>query len=93
MDWGSPYYPAGVTDALIEEYFGDHGCCCATCEHYSGGACWKKENSLTAEEAEMMTQDEFDRYISVDTDDYCDEYDKKDDEIPDCFEDSWKEQA
>ena len=72
-------YPPGVTDAMIDAYFGDDGRCCANCTYYwSDGSCMRKENAVesnyTEEEIEAMSQAEYDELISTDKDDWCDEY-------------------
>lgn len=78
----SPYYPAGVTDEMIDYYFGDHGECCAKCENFYGGTCTLKANRLTADEEEAMTQKEYDDYITVEDDDYCDDFEWREEEPP-----------
>ena len=90
--FGSPYYPAGVTDEMIDRYFGDDGSCCEKCEHYLSGDCSRKENALSVEEAEAMTDEEYAEAIHVDADDYCDDFEWKDEGIPDFIEDSWKDE-
>ena len=81
--FGSPYYPAGVTDEMIDKYFGGDGSCCNTCRYFSNGVCSRKENDLedmADEEYDAMSEKEKDEFITVDKDDYCDDFDWKDDE-------------
>ena len=60
--WGSPYYPAGVTDAMIDKYFGDDGSCCEKCRYYLSGTCTKKEDEYSAKELEDMTDEEYESF-------------------------------
>ena len=82
-------YPPGVTDADIDRYFGDDGSCCKYCWHYCNGdsSCSRKEYALSAEEQEQMTQEEFDEAIHTDEDDYCDDFEWRDDEPE--YEEEW----
>lgn len=76
MGW-SPYYPAGVTDEMIDAYFGDDGSCCEKCEHYRNGTCCLKETELddmNDAEYEAMTEAEKEAFAKVDKDDYCDNF-------------------
>lgn len=77
MGW-SPYYPAGVTDEMIEQYFGDDGSCCANCSHYCDGYCSILEDKATKEELEQMEQADDFSPIMVDEDYCCDDYDYDD---------------
>ena len=83
MGW-SPYYPAGVTDEMIDRYFGEGDACCKSCQYYRSSDCScalkeeALENDLTAEELEDMTQNEYYKAISTAEDDYCDEFEYKD---------------
>ena len=86
--WGSPYYPAGVTDAMIDKYFGDDGSCCEKCRYYLSGTCTKKEDEYSAKELEDMTDEEYEEATHVDSDDYCDDFEWEDDE-PEY--DDWRE--
>ena len=75
--FGSPYYPAGVTDADIEYYFGGAPFCCKTCRYYSCGICEKRDSAYTKEELAEMDEDEikaYERDITVGEDDYCEKY-------------------
>lgn len=78
--FGSPYYPAGVTDEMIDKYFGDDGSCCAKCDNYytCDSSCRLKENAITASEAESMTDEEYEAVIHTDADDWCDRFEWKD---------------
>ena len=85
--FGSPYYPAGVTDELIDRYFGEGNERCSNCEyHCSDGTCRMKENSLdddyTEEDIENMTMDEYNRLITVDDDDCCDDWEPDETHYP-----------
>ena len=75
MGW-SPYYPAGVTDEMIAQYFGDDGSCCEKCAHYwhCDSSCRLKEDAITAEEEERMTEEEYNDAIHVETYDWCDNF-------------------
>lgn len=75
----SPYYPDNVTDEMIDEYFGDDGCCCANCSNrWNDGTCSCKERKVekeyTEDEIEAMTEAEYKALISVDNDGYCSHY-------------------
>ena len=85
----SPYYPDNVTDEMIDEYFGDNGCCCANCSnHWSDGTCYCKERKVekeyTEDEIEAMTEAEYNALISVADDEWCNDYEYDDYE---CYED------
>ena len=90
----SPYYPDDVTDEMIDEYFGDDGSCCANCSHhYSDGTCWRKEHKVekeyTEEEIEAMTEAEYNALISVDDDDWCDDYEGDEPEPYEDYDRGW----
>ena len=74
----SPYYPAGVTDKMIDEYFNGDDSCCKYCRHFSGGICYKKEASADEDELLLMTDSDYIKAFGVDDDDYCDDYDYDD---------------
>lgn len=74
----SPYYPDDVTDEMIDRYFGnDDNSCCKYCSHYYScdSSCSRKENSITADEAMAMSDEEFAEAIHTDPDDWCDDFD------------------
>ena len=78
-------YPPGVTDAMIDYYFGDDGACCAMCEYYwSDGTCTKKEIRAEIDYANGMLGemdiDEYNDLISTDAENWCDDFEWKDDQ-------------
>ena len=86
----SIYYPAGVTDEMIDYYFGDDGSCCKYCEHCYGGTCDLKSDELEElpeEEYAELTEAERKHYADVDDDDWCDQFEWKDEEPP-CYYES-----
>ena len=90
----SPYYPDNVTDEMIDEYFGDDGCCCANCAYrWSDGTCACKEHKVekdyTEDEIEAMTEAEYNALISVDDDEWCDSYERDDTEPYEDYDRGW----
>ena len=76
-------YPPGVTDADIDRYFGvDEKACWKYCTNYVDGSCFVKEHCVeadhTVEELEVMSQEEYDQMIATEEDDYCDDYECRD---------------
>ena len=83
----SPYYPDDVTDEMIDEAFGDDGSCCKYCSHYftCDSSCalkeWALETDIEKGDVEEMTDEEFQQAITVDEEDYCDDFEWRDDGI------------
>lgn len=91
----SPYYPDNVTDEMIAEYFGDNDYrCCANCSnHYSDGTCSCKEHNVekdyTEDEIYEMTNAEYKALITVEDDDFCDDYQPKDSDEYEDYDRGW----
>lgn len=78
----SPYYPDGVTDEMIEQYFGNNASC-ATCYYFHNGLCQSREDKLvddySIEEIETMDDRQYQNLCGTDEDDYCDDYEYNED--------------